>query len=88
MRVYPENLRSEGLPDSELIEKAVWQDRYRSIVDLERHLHANGTRIVKFFLHLSKDEQRKRFLARIDEPERTGSSALLISRNENSGIST
>jgi len=39
-------------------------------VDLERHLHANGTRIVKFYLHLSKDEQRKRFLARIDEPEK------------------
>ena len=47
-----------------------WHDRYRSIVDLERHLHANGTRIVKFFLHLSKDEQRKRFLARIDEPDK------------------
>ena len=70
VRVHPEILRSEGLPDSELIEKAVWQDRYRSIVDLERHLHANGTRIVKFFLHLSKDEQRKRFLARIDEPKK------------------
>ncbi len=51
-------------------EKAVWHDRYRSIVDLERHLHGNGTRIIKFFLHLSKEEQRKRFLARIDEPEK------------------
>ena len=70
VRVHPEILRSEGLLDSELIEKVVWQDRYRSIVDLERHLHANGTRIVKFFLHLSKDEQRKRFLARIDAPEK------------------
>ena len=39
-------------------------------MDLERHLHGNGTRIVKFFLHLSKEEQRKRFLARIDEPEK------------------
>ena len=53
-----------------LVEKAVWHDRYRSIVDLERHLHGNGTRIVKFFLHLSKDEQRKRFLERIDDPEK------------------
>jgi hypothetical protein len=44
--------------------KTVWHDRYRSIANLERHLHANGTRIIKFFLHLSKDEQRKRFLAR------------------------
>jgi len=69
-RVHPEILRSEGLPDALLVEKAVWHDRYRSIVDLERHLHSNGTRIVKFFLHLSKDEQRKRFLARIDEPEK------------------
>ncbi|MEP6839647.1 MAG: ADP-polyphosphate phosphotransferase [Bradyrhizobium sp.] len=69
-RVHPEILRSEGLPDALLVETAVWRDRYRSIVDLERHLHANGTRIVKFYLHLSKDEQRKRFLARIDEPEK------------------
>jgi polyphosphate kinase 2 (PPK2 family) len=53
-----------------LDEKKVWHDRYRSIVGFGKHLHANGTRIVKFFLHLSKDEQRKRFLARIDEPEK------------------
>ena len=51
-------------------EKAVWHERYRSIVHLERHLHANGTRIIKFYLHLSKEEQRKRFLQRIDEPEK------------------
>jgi PPK2 family polyphosphate:nucleotide phosphotransferase len=70
VRVHPDILRSEGLPDAFLDEKKVWHDRYRSIVDLEKHLHANGTRIVKFFLHLSKDEQRKRFLARIDEPEK------------------
>jgi PPK2 family polyphosphate:nucleotide phosphotransferase len=69
-RVHPEILRSEGLPDSLLAEQAVWRNRYRSIVDLERHLHANGTRIIKFFLHLSKEEQRKRFLERIDEPEK------------------
>jgi len=69
-RVHPEILRSEGLPDAPAVEKAIWHSRYRSIVDLERHLAANGTRIIKFFLHLSKDEQRKRFLARIDEPEK------------------
>jgi PPK2 family polyphosphate:nucleotide phosphotransferase len=69
-RVHPEILRGEGLPDALIIEKAVWHDRYRSIVDLERHLHSNGTRIIKFFLHLSKDEQRKRFLARIDDPDK------------------
>ena len=55
---------------SRIDEKTVWRDRYRSIVDLERHLHDNGTRIIKFYLHLSKEEQRKRFLQRIDEPEK------------------
>ena len=67
-RVHPEILRGEGLPGAPLDEKAVWRSRYRSIVELERHLHANGTRILKFYLHMSKDEQRKRFLARIDDP--------------------
>jgi PPK2 family polyphosphate:nucleotide phosphotransferase len=70
VRVHPQILRSEGLPDALHRDKRVWHDRYRSIVDMERHLHGNGTRIVKFFLHLSKEEQRKRFLARIDEPEK------------------
>ncbi len=70
VRVHPEILRTEGIPDTPDDEKAIWRDRYRSIVDLERHLHVNGTRIVKFYLHLSKEEQRKRFLARIDEPEK------------------
>jgi len=69
-RVHPEILRGEGLPDTEQDEKAIWHDRYRSIVDLERHLHGNGTRIIKFYLHLSKEEQRKRFLDRIDEPDK------------------
>jgi len=67
--VHPEILRSEGLADPPSDDKTR-QDRYRSIVDLERHLRDNGTRIIKFFLHLSKEEQRKRFLARIDEPEK------------------
>jgi PPK2 family polyphosphate:nucleotide phosphotransferase len=70
VRVHPEILRNEGLPHTSFDEAAVWHDRYRSIVDLERHLHANGTRIIKFYLHLLKDEQRKRFLERIDEPEK------------------
>jgi PPK2 family polyphosphate:nucleotide phosphotransferase len=69
-RVHPEILRSEAIPDAPQHDKKVWHDRYRSIADLEKHLHANGTRIVKFYLHLSKEEQRKRFLARIDEPEK------------------
>ena len=69
-RVHPAILRSEGLPDRLLDDQTIWQGRYRSIVDLEQHLSRNGTRIVKFFLHLSEDEQRKRFLERIDEPDK------------------
>jgi PPK2 family polyphosphate:nucleotide phosphotransferase len=70
VRVHPEILRNEGLPEKLRDEKSIWKERYRSIVDLEAHLHRNGTRIVKFFLHLSKNEQRKRFLERIDEPDK------------------
>jgi PPK2 family polyphosphate:nucleotide phosphotransferase len=69
-RVHPEILRAEGLPDTLVDKKTVWHDRYRSIVDMERHLDRNGTRIIKFFLHLSKEEQRKRFIDRIDKPEK------------------
>jgi PPK2 family polyphosphate:nucleotide phosphotransferase len=68
-RVHPEILRGENLPPDGPI-KNIWDERFRSITALERHLHINGTRIVKFFLHLSKEEQRKRFLARIDTPEK------------------
>jgi PPK2 family polyphosphate:nucleotide phosphotransferase len=70
VRVHPEILDSEGLPPSALDERTVWQGRFRSIVDLENHLHRNGTLIVKFFLHVSAEEQRKRFLQRIDEPDK------------------
>jgi PPK2 family polyphosphate:nucleotide phosphotransferase len=69
-RVHPEILRNEGLPDLPTGDKAIWASRYRSILNLERHLHDNGTRVIKFFLHLSKEEQRQRFLQRIDEPEK------------------
>ena len=70
VRVHPEILISQRLPDELPDAKTIWKDRYRSIVDLEDHLHRNGTRVIKFFLHLSKDEQRERFLARIDEPDK------------------
>jgi PPK2 family polyphosphate:nucleotide phosphotransferase len=70
VRVHPQILRSEGLPDAPASEKTVWHERFRSIVALERHLHESGTRVIKFYLHLSKDEQRKRFLERIDDPEK------------------
>jgi PPK2 family polyphosphate:nucleotide phosphotransferase len=70
VRVHPEILRNEGLPKGLRDEKNIWKERYRSIVDLEEHLHRNGTLVIKFFLHLSKNEQRKRFLERIDEPDK------------------
>lgn len=70
VRVHPEILRGQGLPDGAFDEKTIWRERYRSIVDHEKHLCRNGTRIIKFFLHLSREEQCKRFLDRIDEPEK------------------
>lgn len=68
VRVHPEILRNQRLPPELRDEKKVWEERYQSIVNLEKHLFHNGTRTVKIFLHLSKEEQRQRFLARIDEP--------------------
>ena len=68
VRVHPEILRSENLPEEG--GKNIWDHRFRSIRDIERHLHANGTCVLKFFLHLSKEEQRRRFLARIDQPDK------------------
>jgi PPK2 family polyphosphate:nucleotide phosphotransferase len=70
VRVHPEILRTQGLPDEVCDEKTIWKKRYQSILSLEKHLYNNGTRIMKFFLHLSKEEQRKRFLARIEDPEK------------------
>ena len=70
VRVHPEILRTQGLPEELRDEKNIWEQRYRSIVDLEKHLHRNGTQTVKIFLHLSYEEQRKRFLARIEEPDK------------------
>jgi len=68
LRVHPELLRAEGLSGAAGSGEALWDGRYRSIVEFENHLSRNDTRIVKFFLHLSKEEQRKRFLDRIDDP--------------------
>jgi PPK2 family polyphosphate:nucleotide phosphotransferase len=70
LRVHPELLLSEGLSEAGRDDESVWKGRYRSIVDLESHLHRNDTRVVKFFLHLSKEEQRRRFLARIEKPDK------------------
>ncbi len=70
VRVHPEILNARGLPPETLGKKSIWKGRYTSINDMEAHLHRNGTRIVKFFLHLSKEEQEKRFLERIDQPDK------------------
>ncbi|HEV2328121.1 MAG TPA: ADP-polyphosphate phosphotransferase [Verrucomicrobiae bacterium] len=70
VRVHPELLEAEDLPEELLDMKKIWKRRYESILNLEKHLHRNGTRVVKFFLHLSKEEQRKRFLARIEDPHK------------------
>ena len=67
-RVHPEILVGEGIAAAD--KQTIWRERYRSILGMERHLHLNGTRIIKFFLHLSKEEQRRRFLQRIDKPEK------------------
>jgi PPK2 family polyphosphate:nucleotide phosphotransferase len=67
VRVHPELLGQQKLPAS-LTGKDVWQKRFEDIRAFERHLVRNGTIVLKFFLHVSKDEQRKRFLDRIDEP--------------------
>jgi PPK2 family polyphosphate:nucleotide phosphotransferase len=70
VRVHPEILHSQNIPDELLDGETVWEERFRSILDLEKHLNRNGTRIIKFFLHLSEKEQQKRFLQRIDDPEK------------------
>ena len=70
VRVHPEILEAQRIPDDLVNEDEFWQERYRSIAGMEHHLHYNGTRIIKFFLHLSKEEQRKRLLARIDKPDK------------------
>jgi len=70
VRVHPEILRSQKIPNELIDEKTVWTNRFKSIVGLENHLYRSGTRIVKVFLHVSKDEQRRRFLERIDEADK------------------
>ncbi len=69
-RVHPAILDTQNLPKHSRDDKHFWRDRYRSIVELEAHLHRNGTQTIKFFLHLSKKEQAKRFLERIDESDK------------------
>jgi PPK2 family polyphosphate:nucleotide phosphotransferase len=70
VRVHPEMLRAQGFTDDAIAGHAIWKERFKSITEMEAHLHRSGTRVLKFFLHMSKEEQRKRFLARIDEPDK------------------
>jgi len=70
VRVHPEILRAQKLPEDLVDGHSIWKERFASISALEAHLSRNGTRILKFFLHLSKEEQRLRFLSRIDEPHK------------------
>jgi PPK2 family polyphosphate:nucleotide phosphotransferase len=67
-RVHPEILKAQEIPSELIAKKDLWQERFHSIREFEKHMYRNGTRIIKFFLHLSKEEQRKRFLRRIDNP--------------------
>jgi PPK2 family polyphosphate:nucleotide phosphotransferase len=67
LRVHPEWLEAQRLPPGER-DEAFWQERYEDINAFERHLERNGTKIVKFFLHVSKDVQKERFFARLDRP--------------------
>src|SRR6476660_5043925 len=69
VRVHPEFLRAQKLP-KKLVTKKVWDERFQDIRAFERYLHRNGTIVLKFFLHVSKDEQKKRFLERLDLPEK------------------
>ena len=70
VRVHPDILHREAIPDAPHHDRKVWSERYRSIAEFEKHLGVNGTRVVKILLHLSKEEQRKRFLDRLDDPEK------------------
>ncbi len=74
VRVHPEFLKSQQLPDLQAphakIKKSFWKNRFEDINNFECHLNRNGTAVIKFFLHVSKDEQRKRFLERLNERDK------------------
>ena len=87
-RVHPELLVKEQLPKFQAPSKEFWEQRFESILDFERHLHHNGTLILKFFLHLSREEQAKRLLKEWTIPPRTGNFLLPICRNDFAGTTT
>jgi PPK2 family polyphosphate:nucleotide phosphotransferase len=69
VRVHPEILENEKLP-AKLVTKHIWKERFEDIVNFERHLDRSGTMVLKFFLNVSKKEQKKRFLERLEKPEK------------------
>jgi PPK2 family polyphosphate:nucleotide phosphotransferase len=71
VRVHPELLQYQKLPP-EVVDKSIWDDRYKDIRSFERYLARNGIAICKFFLHVSRDEQKRRFLERLERPEKNG----------------
>ena len=88
VRVHPELLEKQKLPP-ELVGKDIWKQRYEDIRNFERYLTRNGIVIRKFFLHVSKKEQKQRFLERLDETrKRTGSSRPTTPRSARSGTTT
>ena len=70
VRVHPQILQAQQLPDEIKNDKNIWKNRFRQIRNFEETLDDNGIHTIKFFLHVSKEEQKKRFLARIDEPDK------------------
>ena len=86
VRVHPELLEAEGLPDLGRDKKNIWQQRYRSILDLEAHLHRNGTRSSNFFSIFPKRNNASGFLSASTSPIKIGSSVWLTLKNENIGM--
>ncbi len=84
VRVHPKVLEDEKLPPS-LVTKNIWEERFEDIRSFERHMARNGTVIRKFFLHLSKKEQKRRFLARLEEPEKNWKFSAPTFTNANIG---
>jgi PPK2 family polyphosphate:nucleotide phosphotransferase len=79
VKVHEELLRAQKLPP-QLVTKDVWEERYEDINGLEKHLYRNGTAILKFFLHVSKKEQQRRFLSRLEEPDKNWKFSLADAR--------
>jgi polyphosphate kinase 2 (PPK2 family) len=69
VRVHENILKAQKIPPK-FLSKDIWDDRYADIRNFEKYLHRNGTKIIKFFLNVSKDEQRKRFIERVDNPDK------------------